>query len=346
MNGPTRADGRQNMSAATELENPDARLHAAWLAQVSTAADGLGAMPDSKPGGGNTNVSTSSLAPADRLVGQEVRVAPPSRLGRRPGLIRFVLIGFIFAVALAAVIAVSPHLSLFESWRQPTGGRTVEQHSSEPLASASPAMRNEPGSPKLIAQSSPGIFGEPAPLGLTLQGGASDAVVIIKGLVPGMELSTGNLVAADTWQLRATDLPYAWIAPPAGFVGSVDLVAELRLPNSQILDRQSIRLEWTQPAANSEQDREREQMTQQKQELEVMPPIAPAATPHPNDQDLITATPRNAAKVPQLPGGQEESSGARARGKNNLRRSVNEGNPSRSVGDSKPAVRGFWDWSR
>jgi hypothetical protein len=166
MNGPTRADGRRHMSAATELENPDARLHAAWLAQVSTAADGLGAMPDSKQGGGNTNVSTSSLAPADRLVGQEVRVAPPSRLGRRPGLIRFVLICFLFAVALAAVIAVSPHLSLFETWRQPTGGRTVEQHSSEPLASASPAMRNEPGSPKLIAQSSPGIFGEPAPLGL------------------------------------------------------------------------------------------------------------------------------------------------------------------------------------
>jgi hypothetical protein len=42
----------------------------------------------------------------------------------------FVSIGFIFAVAFAAVIAVSPHLSLFESWQQPIGGRTVEQHSS------------------------------------------------------------------------------------------------------------------------------------------------------------------------------------------------------------------------
>ena len=162
-------------------------------------------------------------------------------------------------------------------------------------------MRNEPGSPKLIAQSSPGIFGEPAPLGLTLQGGASDAVVIIKSLVPGMELSTGNLVAADTWQLRATDLPYAWIAPPAGFVGSVDLVAELRLPNSQILDRQSIRLEWNQPAANSEQDREREQMTQQKQELEVMPPIAPAATPHPNDQRSHYGDPPECGKSSPTP---------------------------------------------
>jgi hypothetical protein len=108
MNGPTRADGRHNISAATELENPDARLHAAWLAKVSKAADGLGAKPDSKQGGGNTSVSTSSLASADRLGGQEVRLAPPSRLGRRSGLIRFVLIGFIFAVALAAVIAISP----------------------------------------------------------------------------------------------------------------------------------------------------------------------------------------------------------------------------------------------
>jgi hypothetical protein len=63
-------------------------------------------------------------------------------------------------------------------------------------------------------------------------GGPCSAVVIIKGLVPGMELSTGNWVAVDTWQLQARDLPYAWIAPPEGFMGSADLVAELRLPDS------------------------------------------------------------------------------------------------------------------
>jgi hypothetical protein len=336
------------MSALIEPADPDFRVHAAWLARVSEAADGARAnqVPQQhlpQQDAGIAGGATSSFNTADRLGGPDT--APRSRLGRRLGVIIIAWGSFAFVVALAAVSVMPQHLRFSESSRQ-SRDRTIEMGSSEWLPSPTAATPNEPGSPKLIAQSSPGIFGEPAPLGLTLQGGASDAVVIIKGLVPGMELSTGNLVAADTWQLQATDLPYAWIAPPDGFVGSADLVAELRLPNSQILDRQSIRLEWTQPAANSKRDREREQMTQQKQEQEVMPPIAPAATPHSNDRGLIAATPQDSAKVPQLHGGQEESNGARARGKNNLRRSVNEGNPSQSVGDSKPAVRGFWDWSR
>src|SRR2546421_1018345 len=36
----------------------------------------------------------------------------------------------------------------------------------------------------------------------------------------------------DEW-LSASDLQYAWVAPPKDFVGSADLVAELRLPNAQ-----------------------------------------------------------------------------------------------------------------
>jgi hypothetical protein len=60
-----------------------------------------------------------------------------------------------------------------------------------------------------------------------------------------MELSAGRAVADGVWQLSTADLSDAWIGPPAGFVGSAHLVAELQLPNSQIVDRQSIRLEWT-----------------------------------------------------------------------------------------------------
>jgi hypothetical protein len=60
-----------------------------------------------------------------------------------------------------------------------------------------------------------------------------------------MELSAGGAVSGDTWQLSPTDLPYAWIAPPDGFVGSADLVAELRLSNGKIVDRQAMHIEWT-----------------------------------------------------------------------------------------------------
>jgi hypothetical protein len=144
-----------------------------------------------------------------------------------------VLVGFIFALALAAVSAIPQHLWLSESWRQPTGDRRMEMTASEPLASATPAIRTE-AIPHLVVQSSRGISGEPAPLGLALQGRAEGAIVIITGLVPGMELSTGRAVGDKAWQLSATDLRYASIAPSEGFVGSADLIAELRLSNGKM----------------------------------------------------------------------------------------------------------------
>jgi hypothetical protein len=107
------------------------------------------------------------------------------------------------------------------------------------------ATRDELSITRLVVQTARGPAGEPAPLGLTVRGPANGAVVHIKGLMPGMELSTGNAVGSDAWQISATDLGHAWIAPPPeGFVGSADLVAELRLTDDKIVDRQGIKLEW------------------------------------------------------------------------------------------------------
>jgi hypothetical protein len=61
-----------------------------------------------------------------------------------------------------------------------------------------------------------------------------------------MELSAGRAVG-DGWEVPATDLDYAWIAPPEGFAGSVDLVAELRGPDGEVADRRTITLEWASP---------------------------------------------------------------------------------------------------
>src|SRR4029077_7690679 len=235
MNGPRAAvDARHNMKAPTQPEDPDDRLHAAWFAEASST-DGLLAKQVPKQGGGSTSLSTSSLVPVCRLPGEEVRPAPP----RRSGVIMIISIGFIFAAAAVAVISIPPHLSLLEVWRSATGGPTIDElTSSEPLTSTTPEMGNEPGTPKLIAEPSVGVAGEPAPIRLALRGRANDAIVVIRGLIPGMELSTGSAITSDSWQLSASDLPYASIAPPQDFVGSADLVAELRLPNAQIVDRQ------------------------------------------------------------------------------------------------------------
>jgi len=171
-----------------------------------------------------------------------------------------VLVGLIFALALAVVSTIPQHRWLSETWRQLTGDRTMEVTASEPLASATPATRTEPAIPHLVVQSSRAVSGEPAPLGLALQGRAEGAIVIITGLLPGMELSIGDPVGDKAWQLSATDLHYAWIGPSEGFVGSTDLTAELRLSNDKIVDRRTIHVEWVEPISPSparpEPDRE------------------------------------------------------------------------------------------
>jgi hypothetical protein len=103
--------------------------------------------------------------------------------------------------------------------------------------------RPEAVTARLVVHSSHAVSGEPAPLGLELQGEAEGAIVIIAGLAPGMEVSMGTAVGADAWEVPVSDLGAAWIGPPESFVGSVDLVAELRLPDERIADRQVIHFE-------------------------------------------------------------------------------------------------------
>src|SRR5215216_6623741 len=106
------------------------------------------------------------------------------------------------------------------------------------------SQRNEL-EPRLVAQKSRGLSGEPIPLGLTLSGSAPGSVVVIAGLVPGMTLSNGSAVGSDTWQVPGTDLANTWIGPPQGFVGVVKLEAELHLPDrTTIAHQESVHLEW------------------------------------------------------------------------------------------------------
>jgi hypothetical protein len=73
---------------------------------------------------------------------------PKITTSHKPNLM--VLVGFIFALALGAVSPIPQHLWLSDSWRQPTGDRTMEMTASEPLTSATPAIENDPTGAKGI----------------------------------------------------------------------------------------------------------------------------------------------------------------------------------------------------
>jgi hypothetical protein len=262
---------------------------AVWLRQVSGAASALAATQVREQLSGSARSakisvgSSITVIPArDRLLDPETPPAPPSRLRSRSRLtVVGGLVGVILAVAIAAVIAIG-QFSLAGIWRQLAIDRTVELASSSVWPASA---RAEPAIPRLIVQSSRAKSGEPAPLGLALQGRAEGAVVMITGLLPGMELTAGGAVGADTWQLPATDLSDVWISPPEGFVGSADLVAELRWADDKIADRQAIHVEWVPPAspASAQRQPDREHIT-------AAPPVLPAPAQRQLDQEDITAT--------------------------------------------------------
>jgi hypothetical protein len=205
------------------------------------------------------------------------------------------LVGLILAIALTAFIAIG-QLPLADIWRRLTVERAIELASSWARpAPATPPMRAELATPRLIVHRRV-VLGEPAALGLAVQGGAESAV-IIRGLLPGMELSNGDAVAADASQVAATALGKTWIAPPESFIGSADLVAELRLPDNKIADRLAIRLEWGSPISP--------EPTQGPSDREE-PPISPASAPPQLDRQQIVAGPPISPELTQGPSDREE----------------------------------------
>jgi hypothetical protein len=219
-----------------------------WLAQVSEAARNFAAIQAYEPSHGRTDrrgtpARSVTLVPTrDRLLGPNVSsLAPgPSYLRTKSSTLAALggLAGLISAVAITDIVPVE-QFSLSDFWHQ----RPWFSWISSPISAASP-LEAELVSAFLIRQPSSEVSGNPAPLDLTLQRKLDGAVVTLTGLLPGMELSNGERIGTDAWRLTATDLGDVWVAPPDGFVGSIDIIAELRSPHDKVVDRQTVRLQW------------------------------------------------------------------------------------------------------
>ena len=247
-----------NKVPATQFENSNIGTsvrstidgRAFWLTQVSEAARNLAAIQACEPprsGGterrGTLSGSVSLVPTRDRLLGPNVSsAAGGGRYLRSKSLAVAVLgglVGLLSAVAITDVVPIGQFsLSDFRHQRP-----SWLSWLSSPISAASP-MGTELASAFLIGQLSPEVSGNPAPLGLALQGKLHGAVVTLTGLLPGMELSNGERIDTDAWRLAATDLGEVWVGPPDGFVGSIDIIAELRSPQDKVVDRQTVRLQW------------------------------------------------------------------------------------------------------
>jgi hypothetical protein len=225
-----------------------------WLGKVSEAATALSGACVSNQferGADHLNVSCAAVGIAKSTALSTNRadsldplvLAKSSRKLRRRGAL-ITAIACVFATGLIGTVIAS--VSTVSDLQQllhllPIPGRPVL--SDAPAAAIHPLRPGLPP-PRLTVQLMRGSGGEPVPLGLEVQGEVEGAIVKIRGLVPGMDVSAGSSLGSDIWQIAATDLGYAWIAPPEGFAGTADLVGELYLSNGELADRQQIRIEW------------------------------------------------------------------------------------------------------
>ena len=237
--------GASDRAASFNIES-----RALWLGQVSEAATALAGTRVPKQLSESVGVSKISTEPSAAVNSISLSVRNDDSFNPADHLATHVRSRSKLAIftGLVITLAVASLTALILTGQLPTDILTrndvIEVASLPVVSNLVTAITPDRTSARLIVQSWRGNSDEPTPLGLAVKGPAEHAVVYIKGLMPGMELSSGNRVGSDAWEIPATGVGDVWIAPPQGFVGTAKLVAELRLPDSRIADRQAVYFEW------------------------------------------------------------------------------------------------------
>jgi hypothetical protein len=236
------------LNAPTNLvEIPTNDVRAVWLGRISEAANALAAAQPprnrSESFGMNPIESSVALVPASGLSDTHSARPPPVARASRLRMLT-ALVGVISAISLAVFVAIEP-FSLGRAGQQLLDQRTIKLASLSGLEQ--PRNGADLAAPRLITLPLVVASG-PTSLGLAVEGRAEGAVVVIAGFPRGMELSAGDMIAPDKWQISVGELDNAWIAPPDNFSGTIDLLAELHLPDGKIADRVALRFEWVAPA--------------------------------------------------------------------------------------------------
>jgi hypothetical protein len=225
-------------------------------ARYSDATPGL--VPDDRPaadGNGGRLPAVDAYpfpfdgeAPVPRLRARRLDpdTCPPPPVQVRTRSALAVVGRLVFVVVIAAIIA----LFAIEEFPSPSAWRASSEKVME-LASAVSRPAPAPASaqrivPRLVATGGRVAAGEPAPIGVTLEGDV-DGAVMIHGLPSGMNVSTGQAFGANSWRVATADLGSTWVVPPQDFSGAIDLGIELRLADDAIADRRTVRLEWAPP---------------------------------------------------------------------------------------------------
>ena len=113
-------------------------------------------------------------------------------------------------------------------------------------------IQSQPSQPaRLVVNGATADNAEHILIGIAAENAAANMTAVVSGLVPGTTLSTGKPWGNTGWIVPASELANTYIKPPAGFSGTMEYSVALHRPDNSVLDRQTMRLEWTAPAAQA-----------------------------------------------------------------------------------------------
>src|SRR5262245_10912030 len=187
------------MSAAPDnSDGPMAGARTARLGQVWEAANALAAAQMPKQFSGSIKRSDISFQPANsidyssliplhshRLVVPAIAATPPSHRRTRSKLAATLCLAALILIGITSDIIAFRQFPFANIWRDYISSWTQ-------LHWPTSTMGSQQAIPRLRVDSSRGMSGEPLHLGLAMDGPAKGAVVIITGVLAGMEISTAT----------------------------------------------------------------------------------------------------------------------------------------------------------
>src|SRR5262245_4432149 len=215
---------------STPVEDPSGTLKPpSWLLRTPTAPDSAPRLvpEDERSAAGDHGSRLPSVDDypfpfegdrarlrARRSLAPENCPPPPVQLQTRstPAVVaRLVLV-----VVIAAVVALFAvqEFSLPSLWKA-SGGKMMELASGASRSAPAPAPEVTQGVvPRLLAEGGRAPVGEPAPIGVAVEGKADGAAAMIHGLPAGVTVSTGEQMGANSWRVPVADLSSTWVLAP------------------------------------------------------------------------------------------------------------------------------------
>jgi Sel1 repeat-containing protein len=134
--------------------------------------------------------------------------------------------------------------------------------------------------PHLFLRDEHGETNETLPVGIEIDGNRAGASLVLSGLAADTQLSAGSPLGASGWRVDAADLEGLEIRPPRNFVGAMNIMVDLRLPDDRLADTKAMHLEWaarTEAAAEPQAPAEPKAQAQSEPEPQAQPEPQPVA---------------------------------------------------------------------